>query len=74
MQYDPGNESFHAPTQTQARPRCGNTLAFATANLSLFIISIAVLENVLPEAELEKRANFSTLNVGLALKKEIRHL
>jgi hypothetical protein len=31
-----------------------------------FIISIAVLENVPPDAGLQKRATFSTLNVGLA--------
>jgi hypothetical protein len=39
----------------------------ATANfLTHFIISIAVLENVPAEAGLQKKANFSTLNVGLA--------
>jgi hypothetical protein len=38
----------------------------ATAKfLSHFIISIAVLENVPPDAGLQKRATFSTLNVGL---------
>jgi hypothetical protein len=38
----------------------------AKANfLTHFIISIAVLENVPPGAGLQKRANFSTLNVGL---------
>jgi hypothetical protein len=31
-----------------------------------FIISIAVLENVPPDTGLQKRATFSTLNVGLA--------
>jgi hypothetical protein len=31
-----------------------------------FIISIAVLENVPPDAGLQKRATFSTLNIGLA--------
>jgi hypothetical protein len=31
-----------------------------------FIISIAVLENVPPDAGLQKRATFSTLNLGLA--------
>jgi hypothetical protein len=34
--------------------------------LTHFIISIAVLENVPPDAGLQKRATFSTLNVGLA--------
>jgi hypothetical protein len=33
--------------------------------LTPFIISIAVLENVPPDAGLQKRATFSTLNVGL---------
>jgi hypothetical protein len=47
--------------------RCGNTFACATAILlTLFIISIAMLENVHPDAGLQKRATFSTLNVGLA--------
>jgi hypothetical protein len=36
---------FHVYTRTQAS-RCGNTFAFAFANFNLFIISIAVLENV----------------------------
>jgi hypothetical protein len=53
------------PTRTQALS-CGNTFAFATANLNLFIISIAVIENVPLDAELHKRATFSTLIVGLA--------
>jgi hypothetical protein len=44
-----------------------DTLACATANLlTHFIISIAVLENKSPDAGLQKRATFSTLNVGLA--------
>jgi hypothetical protein len=44
-----------------------DTFACATANcLTHFIISIAVLENVPPDAGLQKRATFSTLNVGLA--------
>jgi hypothetical protein len=44
-----------------------DTFACATANfISHFIISIAVLENVPPDAGLQKRATFSTLNVGLA--------
>jgi hypothetical protein len=44
-----------------------DTFACATANfLTHFIISIAVLENVPPDAELQKKATFSTLNVGLA--------
>jgi hypothetical protein len=44
-----------------------DTFASATAIfLSHLIISIAVLENVLLEARLQKRATFSTLNVGLA--------
>jgi hypothetical protein len=34
--------------------------------LNPFIISIAVLENVPPDAGLQKRATFSSLNVGLA--------
>jgi hypothetical protein len=36
-----------------------------TKKLIHFIISIAVLENVPPDAGLQKRATFSTLNVGL---------
>jgi hypothetical protein len=41
--------------------------ACATANfLTHFIITIAVLEKVPPGAGLQKRATFSTLNVGLA--------
>jgi hypothetical protein len=32
---------------------------------SYFIISIAVLKNVPPDTGLQKRATFSTLNVGL---------
>jgi hypothetical protein len=36
-------------------------MMWATANFS-----IAVLENVPPDVELQKRATFSTLNVGLA--------
>jgi hypothetical protein len=47
--------------------RCGNTFACATAIfLTHDIISITVLENVFPDAELQKRATFSTLNIGLA--------
>jgi hypothetical protein len=46
--------------------RYGNAFAFATANFKLYIISIAVLENVSPDAGLQKRANFSALIVGLA--------
>jgi hypothetical protein len=39
----------------------------ATANfLTQFIISIAVLKNVPPDAGLQKRDTFSTLNIGLA--------
>jgi hypothetical protein len=53
------------PTRIQAS-RCGNTFGFATASFNLFIISIAVLENVPPYAGLQKRANLSTLIVGLA--------
>jgi hypothetical protein len=34
--------------------------------LTHFLISIAVLENVPPDAGLQKRDTFSTLNVGLA--------
>jgi hypothetical protein len=44
-----------------------DTFGCATAIfLTHFIISIAVLENVPPDAGLQKRATFSTLNVGLA--------
>jgi hypothetical protein len=44
-----------------------DTFACATAKfLTHFIISIAVLENVPPDEGLQKRATFSTLNVGLA--------
>jgi hypothetical protein len=44
-----------------------NTFACATAIFfTHFIISIAVLENVPPDAGLQKRATFSDLNVGLA--------
>jgi hypothetical protein len=35
--------------------------------MKLWIISIAVLENVPPDAGFQKRAIFSTLNVGLAM-------
>jgi hypothetical protein len=37
--------------------RCRNTLAFPSANVILFIISIAVLENVPPDAWLQKKPN-----------------
>jgi hypothetical protein len=44
-----------------------DTFDCATAkNFTHFIIGIAVLENMPPDAGLQKRANFSTLNVGLA--------
>jgi hypothetical protein len=44
-----------------------DTFACATAkNLTHFMISIAVLENVPADAELQKRATFSTLIMGLA--------
>jgi hypothetical protein len=44
-----------------------DTFACATAiYLTHFLISIAVLENVPPDAGLQKRATFPTLNVGLA--------
>jgi hypothetical protein len=44
-----------------------DTFTCATANFSTyFIISIKVLENVPPDAGLQKRDTFSTLNVGLA--------
>jgi hypothetical protein len=44
-----------------------DTFACATAKfLTHFIISIAVPENVPPDTGLQKRATFSTLNVGLA--------
>jgi hypothetical protein len=57
--------SRHTRTQTS---NYGNTCAFVTANFNLFIVSIAVLENanVPPDQGLQKRANFSTLIVGLA--------
>jgi hypothetical protein len=41
-------------------------LCFATANFNPFIILIAMLENVPPDAGLQKRATFSTLIVGQA--------
>jgi hypothetical protein len=34
--------------------------------LTHFIITIAVLENVPPDAGLQKKTTFSTLNIGLA--------
>jgi hypothetical protein len=44
-----------------------DTFAYTDAIfLTHFIILIAVLENVPPEAGLHKRATFSTLNIGLA--------
>jgi hypothetical protein len=44
-----------------------DTFACAAAEkLTSFISSIAVLENVPSDAGLQKRATFSTLNVGLA--------
>jgi hypothetical protein len=44
-----------------------DTFAWATAKkLTHFIISIGVHENVPPNAGLQTRATFSTLNVGLA--------
>jgi hypothetical protein len=44
-----------------------NTFACATAKkFTHLIISIALLENVPPDAGLHKRATFSTLKVGLA--------
>jgi hypothetical protein len=44
-----------------------DTFACAAAEkLTPFISSIAVLENVPSDAGLQKRATFSTLNVGLA--------
>jgi hypothetical protein len=44
-----------------------DTFACATAQqLTLLIISMAVLENQPPDAGLHKRATFSTLNVGLS--------
>jgi hypothetical protein len=54
------------PTWTKAS-KCGTLLlALLQKKLTHFIISIAVLENVPPNAGLHKRATFSTLNVGLA--------
>jgi hypothetical protein len=46
------------------RPQDVGHLRFAL--LTYFIISISVLENVPPDAGLQKRATFSTLNLGLA--------
>jgi hypothetical protein len=48
--------------------RCGTPSLALLQHLILthFIMSFAVLENVPPDAELQKRATFSTLNVGLA--------
>jgi hypothetical protein len=44
-----------------------DTFACATAIfLTYFLISIAVLENQPPDAGSQKRASFSSLNVGLA--------
>jgi hypothetical protein len=44
-----------------------DTFACATAkNVSHYIISIVVLENVPSDAGSQKRASFSRLNVGLA--------
>jgi hypothetical protein len=40
------------PTQDS---RCGNTFAIAAANFNLFIILIAVLENVPPDAGLQNQ-------------------
>jgi hypothetical protein len=52
---------------SQASCKMWDTFACATAIcLTHFIIWIAVLENVPPYAGLQKRATFSTLNVGLA--------
>jgi hypothetical protein len=45
-----------------------DTFACATAILTHFIILIAVIENMPPDAGLQKRVTFSTLNVGLAGK------
>jgi hypothetical protein len=41
-------------------------LAILQKKLTHFIISIAVLENVPPDGGLQKRATFSTVNIGLA--------
>jgi hypothetical protein len=49
-----------------ADPEDADTFAFTNANFNLFIISIAVLENVPPDTGLQKIANFSILIVGLA--------
>jgi hypothetical protein len=53
------------PTLTHAS-RCGNIFAFATANLNLCIISIAVLDNLPSDAGFQKRATFSNIIEGLA--------
>jgi hypothetical protein len=46
--------------------RCGTSLPVQLQKkLTHFIISIAVLENVPPNAGLQKRDTFSPLNVGL---------
>jgi hypothetical protein len=47
-------------------PRSLHRLLTTAIFLTHFIISIAVLENLPPDAGLQKRATFSTLNVGLA--------
>jgi hypothetical protein len=53
---------FAACTFVQLHSQVSSTAKILTH----FIISIAVLENVPPDAGLQKRATFSTLNVGLA--------
>jgi hypothetical protein len=50
---------------SQSNLKSPQTLATAIFSTH-FIISIAVLENVPPDAGLEKKAAFYTLNVGLA--------
>jgi hypothetical protein len=58
---------FHALVAMHSQSNVKSPQTLATANfLTHYIISIAVLENVPPDTELQKRATFSTLNVGLA--------
>jgi hypothetical protein len=58
------SDSGPAPT-VQPPPKSLQTTRYCNF-LTHFIISIALLENVPPDAGLQKRATLSTLNVGLA--------
>jgi hypothetical protein len=64
LKSDPERPLFKGAAQS-VQPQVSTDLGTAK-NLTHFIISIAVLENVPPDAGLQKRATFSTLNVGLA--------